>query len=93
MNSLIGKNIQSSREIAVQALKQLNLDKKATKIIDDLVVNKLMMHVSKDAITSDIITDVVSNSLTKNKIIEKYGSRVYQEFVSKADFSISALAI
>ena len=93
LNSLIGKNIQSSREIAVQALKQLNLDKKAAKIIDDLVVNKLMMHVSKDAITSDIITDVVSNSLTKNKIIEKYGSRVYQEFVSKADYSISALAM
>ena len=87
------KNARYSREVLIQSIKDMGLGKKLSGFIDDLVVDKMMMHVSKDAITDSVMKDIVGNTLTKSQIIQKYGQRVYNEFVDKAQFTMGALGI
>ena len=93
ISTQVAKNARSSREILIQSFKDLGLGKKMSSFIDELVVDKMMMHVSKDVITKEIMQDIVGSGLTKSQILQKYGQRVYNEFVDKARFTIGALGI
>ena len=61
----------------------------STASLEPLIVNSN----SKDVITKEIMQDIVGSGLTKSQILQKYGQRVYNEFVDKARFTIGALGI
>lgn len=89
INKQAAKNIRYSEALA-QALKDLGLGKRMSDFIDGLVVDKMMMHVSNDIVSSATMQDIVKNRLTKSKIVSRYGSQVYNELVDKARFLIGA---
>lgn len=91
--SQIGKNINTSSEIIIETLKSMKLDKKTSSLINDLITSRVLHHGRKDVINVNIIKDVLDNRLSKNQIVSKYGNRVYQEFLSKAQYNIPVIGL
>ena len=58
-----------------------------------LVIDKMMLHVNRGVIETNVMKDIVSSGFTKSQIIQKYGQEIYDEFVDKASFTVGAFGL
>lgn len=93
INKQVVNNMTTSREIIISLFKELGISKQLTNIVDELVSNKILMHVKNDIINYSIISDILSKSLTKSQIIDRYGQKIYNELVEKSEYIIEVFGM
>jgi len=91
INTQIAKNMKTSGEVISQNLKNLGKGVKSQTLLNELAQSSIKNRVNSSLLTDNTINDILTNSLKKTDIVQKYGNATYQEMVDKIDCVMPAL--
>ena len=93
INSSAGENAYKSAEALSVSIKNLGIEAKSSKFLNDVSEARLEFLVDPNVFTGNSVDDIVEKSFSKQQIIESIGNEAYQELVEKSDRVIQALSL